>query len=189
MTVLIYILLVLMLGFLVTASALFLLLVLDCLIQGHDLATSRRATRALADAIQKHKPEAKIFYDLGCAHGTLSLRLKNILPRLEIYGLDNSAIRILFAKLKSKMLRHNIKFQKQDIFKADLRKADVVYSYLWYDLMPVLEEKLQKELRQSALVITNTSHFQHWQPIEKIVTYAKISGTPDFETLFVYCKK
>jgi hypothetical protein len=55
--------------------------------------------------------------------------------------------------------------------------------------MPILEKKLQKELKQGALVITNTSHFQDWQPTEKVVTYPKVSKTPDFETLFVYVKK
>ncbi len=184
-----YILLLLILGFFVIALLLFLVLVIESLIRGHDLPTSRRATRALTTIIKKYKPDAKRIYDLGCAHGTLSLRLKKILRHLDIYGIDNSAVRIFFAKLKSKILRRKINFQKQDIFKTDLRNADVVYTYLWYDLMPILEKKLQKELKQGAVVITNTSHFQDWEPIEKVVTYPKVSKTPNFETLFVYIKK
>lgn len=184
-----YILLFLILGFLVIAMPLFLTLALNSLIRGHDLPTSRRATRALATTIQKYKSDAKTFYDLGCAHGTLSLRLKKILPRLDIYGIDNSTVRIFFAKLKSKILRRKVHFQTRDIFKTDFHNADVVYTYLWYDLMPILEKKLQKELKQDAVIITNTSHFQDWQPVEKIITYPKISKTPDFETLFVYIKK
>lgn len=184
-----YILLFLILCFFVIALLLFLVFVLDSLIRGHDLPTSRRATRALVDTIQKYKPDAKVFYDLGCARGTLSLRLKKILPRLDIFGIDNGVVRIFFAKLKSQILRRKINFQKQDIFKTDLRNADVIYTYLWYDLMPILEKKLQKELQRGAIVITNTSHFQGWQPTEKVVTYPKVSKTPDFETLFVYVKE
>jgi SAM-dependent methyltransferase len=184
-----YISLLLILGFFVVALFLFLVFVLDSLIRGHDLPTSRRATRALAVTLQKYKPDAKIFYDLGCARGTLSLRLKKILPRVDIYGIDNNAVRIFFAKLKNKILRRKVNFQKQDIFKTDLSNASVVYTYLWYDLMPILEKKLQKELKQGAVVITNTSHFQDWQPTEKVVTYPKVSKTPDFEALFVYIKK
>jgi 2-polyprenyl-3-methyl-5-hydroxy-6-metoxy-1,4-benzoquinol methylase len=168
---------------------LFLVLTIESLFRGHDLPTSRRAMRALASTIQRYNPTAKIFYDLGCAHGTLSLRLKKNLPCFEITAIDNSAIRIFYAKLKSKILRRKINFQKRDIFTTDLRNADVVYAYLWYDHMPILEKKLQKELKQGALVITNTSHFQDWQPTEKVVTYPKVSKTPDFETLFVYVKK
>lgn len=189
MIFLIYISLFLILCFFMIGLSLSLVLALDSLMKGHDLPTSGRATRALADTIQKYKPDAKVFYDLGCARGTLSLRLKKILPRLDISGIDNSAVRIFFAKLKSRIWRRKTNFQKQDIFKTDLRNADVVYTYLWYDLMPILEKKLQKELRQGAVVITNTSHFRDWQPTEKTVTYPKVSRTPDFETLFVYVKE
>jgi SAM-dependent methyltransferase len=188
MTFLAYILLFIILGLFIITLPLFLILAIESLIRGHDLPTSRRATRALADTIRKYKPDAKSFYDLGCAHGTLSLRMKKILPCLKIYAIDNSAVRIFFAKLKSKILRRKVNFQKQDIFKTDLRNADVVYTYLWYDLMPILEKKLKKELQRGAVVITNTSHFQNWQPAEKVVTYPKVSKTPDFETLFVYIK-
>jgi len=113
MIFLIYILLVLILGFFVVVLPLFLVFALDSLIRGHDLPTSRRATRALAAILQKYKPDAKIFYDLGCARGALSLRLKKILPRVDIYGIDNSAARIFFANLKNKILRRKVNFQKQ----------------------------------------------------------------------------
>jgi len=189
MIILAYILFFLILILFAIALPLFLILEIESLFRGHDLPTSRRATRALANTIEKYKPDAKNFYDLGCARGALSLRMKKILPRVDIYGIDNSAVRIFFANLKKKILRRRINFQKQDIFKTDLRNADAVYTYLWYDLMPILEKKLQKELRQGAVVITNTSHFQDWQPTEKVVTYPKASKTPDFETLFVYIKK
>ncbi len=188
MIFLVYIFLFTILGLFIIALTLFLLLVIESLIRGHSLPTSRKATRALVNTIQKYKPDAKNFYDLGCAHGTLSLRIKKFLPNLEIYSIDNSTVRVFFAKSKSKILRRKVNFQKQDIFKTDLRNADVVYTYLWYDLMPILEKKLQQELKQGAVVITNTSCFQNWQPTEKVITYPKVSNTPDFETLFVYIK-
>jgi len=184
-----YILLFLILVLLAIALVLSFVIIVESLIKRHDLPTSRRATRALADIIKKYKPDAKIFYDLGSAHGTLSLRIKKLLPHLEIYAIDNSAVRISFAKLKSRILKRKIYFKKQDIFKTDLHNADLVYAYLWYDLMPILKKKLQKELRQGTVIITNTSHFKNWQPTEKIITYHKVSKTCDFETLFVYIKK
>ena len=188
MIFLFYILLFLILGLFVVGLTLFFIFILDSLIRGHDLTTSRRLTKKLAETIRKYKPDAKNFYDLGCGRGALSLRLKKLLPYLDIYGLDNSAARIFFAKLKGKILRRKVHFRKQDIFQTDLRNADVVYAYLWYDLMSNLENKLQKELKQGAVVITNTSYFQDWPAVEKIITNPKISKTPNFETLFVYVK-
>ena len=175
--------------FLGTALALLLVLVIESLIKGHDISTGKEALSALAETIQKYNPDAKTFYDLGCGRGSLALRLKKKIPRLKIYAIDNSAIRIFFAKLKNVALRRKINFQKQDIFHTDLRNADLVYTYLWYDTMPILEEKLQQELKKGAVIITNTSHLQNWKLEEKMITYPKPSKTLDFETLFVYIKK
>ena len=184
-----YILLMLALAVSVVVFLGFVSLSLESMFRGHDLPTSMRATKALIETIKKYKPGAKIFYDIGCGRGTLSLRVKKELPSLEIRAVDNSVIRIFFARLKSKIFRRNIDFNTRDIFNTDLSDADVVFAYLWYDLLPPLEKKLQKELKTGSVVITNTSHFQDWQPVEKVVTHPKISKTPDFETLFVYVKK
>lgn len=189
MIILVHIVVFLLMTLFGVLVVLFLIFTLDSLIRGHHLPTSRQATKVLVKVIKQEKPEAKIFYDLGCGHGTLVLALKKALPALTVYGVDNSGVRIFFGKLKAKILRRKILFKKEDIFHTDLSKADIVYTYLWYDLMPPLEKKLQKELKQGAMVITNTSNFPTWRPIQKIVTYPKISKTPNFETLFVYVKK
>ncbi|MDI6602949.1 MAG: class I SAM-dependent methyltransferase [Patescibacteria group bacterium] len=160
---------------------------IDSIVRGHDLPTSPRATKALFKIISEHKT-AKNFYDLGCAHGTLALRIKRKFPTLCVYAIDNNSVRIFFAKIRTFLFRQNIKFLRKDIFDVNLSNADIVYTYLWYDTMPPLEKKLQRELKQGAIVITNTSNFPTWKPIQKIVTYHKVSKMPDFETLFVYQK-
>lgn len=167
----------------------FLLLVfmVDSLIHGHDLPTSRRATKAVVKIISEQN-DAKSFYDLGCAHGSFSVRIKRALPNLSMTAVDNDTIRIFFAKIRSLLFRSEISFIRKNIFDVDLSNADIVYTYLWYDLMPPLEKKLQKELKSGAVVITNTSKFPTWKPIQTVITYPKISSTPDFETLFVYKK-
>lgn len=189
MTFFTHILLFIILAVLVSVSLLFVFLMMESLIRGHDLATSKRATRVLADIIKKYKVEGNNFYDLGCGHGTLSLRIKKKLPHFYIYAIDNSKLRIIIAKFRNKILGRNINFQKKDIFETDLSRAEIVYTYLWYDLMPILEKKLLKELPKGAVVITNTSHFQDWQPIEKVEAHNKTFKMPNFETLFVYIKK
>ena len=166
---------------------LLLVLIIDSTIRGHDLPTSRRATKSIVKIISEHKT-AKNFYDLGCARGALAVRLKKRFPALTAHAIDNDPIRIFFAKIRAKLFRREVHFWRKDIFDADLSDADIVYTYLWYDLMPPLEKKLQRELKQGAIVITNTSNFPTWQPTQKIITCPKISKTPDFETLFVYQK-
>jgi trans-aconitate methyltransferase len=152
----------------------------------HDLATSRRAIKTICKIISGYNLEAGNFYDLGCGRGTVVLAIKRKFPSFSVWGIDKNIIRIFFAKLKAWILGQKINFKRVDILKintSDLQNADVVYTYLWYDLMPPLEEKLRGLLKKGALVITNTSNFLNWQPKETYITYPK---NPDFEKLFVY---
>lgn len=188
MSIVVLILAFLFIAILNIAMVLFLIFAFDSLTRGHDLPTSKRATRALVQIIKQRKPNAKTFYDLGCGHGSLSLAIKKTLPGIAIYAVDNSAVRIFFAKLQSRILGRRVNFKKQDLFATNVSQADLVYTYLWYDLMPPLEKKLQKELHQGAIVVTNTSHFPTWKPVDMITTCPKVSKAPDFETLFIYIK-
>ena len=173
---------------LATAIVLFVILIVDSLLWGHDLPTSRRAIRVLAGLIARTQPPARTFYDLGCGRGTVALAVKRRLPQLAVWGIDDNGLRIFLARMKAKLLGREIHFRRQDISQVDVRGADVIYLYLWYDVMPSLEEKLKKELKPGAVVITNTSKFAHWQPIQTVATYPQPSALPDFETLFVYQK-
>ena len=175
-----------LLWFIVTTSI--LILFFESMIRGHDLPTSGRAIRYLLDAVAQHKPDAKTFYDLGCGHGRVVLAVKKRYPNIDVRGIDNGRVRIFFAKVMAFLLHRKVILKRQDIFDLDFKDADIVYTYLWYDLMPILEQKLQKELKSGAIVITNTSHFQNWQSVEQMITCPKKPKTSDFETLFIYRK-
>lgn len=184
-----YILILVILSLILIPLLLFVIFVAEALFRGHSLSTSKKASKTLVDVIQKYSPGARIIYDLGCAHGSLSMMLKNEFPEKRVVGIDNSGIRIFFARLRFLIKKREVQFEHIDIFKKDLSDADVIYTYLWFDLMPPLEEKLQKELKNGALVITNTSHFRHWKPIETIKTWqGRAEEMPDHDTLFVYRK-
>jgi len=186
MSIFIYIILVLFFLFFSIFIILFSVFVFDSILREHDLPTSKIVVKNLIKIISHYKPEASTFYDLGCGRGTVVLSIKKSLPRLEVYGIDNNAVRIFFAELKAVFLGQKIVYKKQDFFQTDLRNADIIYTYLWYDLMPPLENKLRKELKHGAIVITNTSKFPTWKPVERIVARPGISKPPDSETLFIY---
>lgn len=182
-----FIILIILLSILSVFAILFFTFMVDSLIRGHDLPTSRRATEAVVEIIVKHN-KARNFYDLGCAHGIFSFRIKRRLPSISVHAIDNDPVRIFFARIGAFLFRKKIVFAQSNIFDVDLSNADIVYTYLWYDLMPPLESKLEKELKSGAIVITNTSKFPTWKPIQTVITYPKVSTTPDFETLFIYQK-
>ncbi len=185
MNILFFVLLILLFLFFSIFIIFFLVFALDSL-RGHDLPTSKRAIKALINIILQYKPKADKFYDLGCGRGSVVISIKKELPFLTVFGIDNNTIRILFSRLRAKLLKKNVLFKKENLFQTDLSNADIVYTYLWYSLMPPLEKKLQKELKSGAMVITNTSSFPTWKPEKIHVTCQK---NPDFEKLFIYIKK
>ncbi len=138
MIILINIVLLILILSLGTFAILFSILVLDSLLRGHDIPTSRRVIKVLSKIISQNKSYANNFYDLGCGRGTLSLAIKRKHPHLSVHSIDDNVIRIFFARIKTIFFRQKINFQKADIFQVDLRDADIVYIYLWYDLMPPL---------------------------------------------------
>ncbi len=188
MSIFIYLVLLLIGGFSIIFLSLFIIFAIDSLIFRHDLATSRRAIKTIYKIISDYNLDAGNFYDLGCGRGTLVLAIKKSFPDFSVWGIDKKIVRIFFAKLKAWFLGRKINFKRGDILKMnslDLQNADVVYTYLWYDLMPSLEKKLKNNLKKGAIVITNTSNFPNWQPKETHITYSK---NPEFEKLFVYVK-
>ncbi len=165
----------------------FILLLVDVLIRGHASPTSKKTTEVVANIIKKYKPDARTFYDMGCAHGTFSLRIKNFLPNMDVYGIDNSVLRIFCGRVQNKILKRNVCFRKEDILETNIKEADVIYTYLWHTIMNDFEEKLKKELKEGGLVITNTTLFQKWEPIA-IIQQEKFNSY-NFEKLYVYKKK
>lgn len=188
MSIFIYLVLLLIGGFSIIFLSLFIIFAIDSLIFRHDLATSRRAIKTIYKIISDYNLESGNFYDLGCGRGTVVLAIKKSFPNFSIWGIDRNIVRIFFAKLKVWLLGQKINFKRRDILKMnslDLQNADIIYTYLWYDLMPLLEKKLKDNLKKGALVITNTSNFPNWQPKEIYITYPE---KPEFEKLFVYIK-
>jgi len=168
---------------------LFIIFAADSLLVGHDLATSRKAIKLICKIIADYGKERGNFYDLGCGRGTLALVIKKNLPQIKVLAVDKNPIRIFLAKLKMFFLWRKINFKQKNILEMDardLQNADVVYTYLWYDLMPILERKLKDSLRDGAIVITNTSSFPNWRPASTHIVHL---SNPEFEKLFVYIKK
>jgi len=162
---------------------LYLLFFIDTL-RGHDLPTSKIALKVIYKIISEEQGKSKRFYDLGCGRGTVCLAIKKEFSDFSVYAVDKNGLRLFFAKLKALFFRKKIVFINTDIMKLNLKDADIVYTYLWYDVMPGLGKKLQQELKKGAMVIANTSKFPvDWKPTK---TYIVHNQLPGFEKMFVY---
>ena len=80
-------------------------------------------------------------------------------------------------------------FQAQDVFKADLSRATVVTLYLLPAMMMNLRDKIFRELRPGARVVSHDYHFGDWEADERITfdvpEKEPINGVPS-ATLYLW---
>lgn len=83
-------------------------------------------------------------------------------------GIEITLLYYLWSKLKVqwKGLSHRITVRKEDIHTADISGADVVILFLLQDTNQKLKEKLRRELRPGARIVSRYFTFEGWAPIE-----------------------
>lgn len=107
----------------------------------------------------------KIFYELGSGDGRVVLEAAKMGARS--FGIEQSWIRVLYSRWQAHRLHLNARFIHGNIFNKNYKNADIVFIYLLQKGVKKLEEKLKKELKKGAVVITQTYHFKHWKPFKK----------------------
>jgi ubiquinone/menaquinone biosynthesis C-methylase UbiE len=106
------------------------------------------------------------FYELGSGDGRVVLQAAK--KGINSYGIEQSWIRTILSRIKAKNLNlTNAHFFHGNIFERQYYPADVVYIYLLPSALDKLEQKLKKELKKEARVVTQKYHFKNWKPIEK----------------------
>ena len=175
----------------ITLSFLFLIFLLlwyflDALFCKEDNVTNKDTTKKLADFFNKNYPEGGNFYDLGSSRGGFALDLTEQCPQLQITGIDNSLLRIWISRLRAWIGNKKVIFKKEDIFKTNISKADLIYVYIPIILLPKLAIKLKKELPREAVVVTSVStptNFTDWEPVKVIPKNPKNENERD---IFIY---
>lgn len=154
----------------------------DDMFGGEDYATSQNTIKRISEAIVAHHSENGLLYDLGSSRGGFILGLLDKNPGLRAVGVDNSLLRVWIARLRG-LTGNRAKFVRGNIFDTDISKADIVYAYLPRPMLPALAEKLKRELKPGAIVITSRVYFPDWQPSE---VFPKNPADKNEEDVFVY---
>lgn len=109
----------------------------------------------------------KIFYELGSGDGRVVYEAA--LLGADATGIEQSWIRVWYSRYKARKLNlTNTHFYHGDIFKRNYFPADVVYIFLLQKAIDRLEIKLQRELKDGAIVITQRYHFKNWKPYKTL---------------------
>jgi SAM-dependent methyltransferase len=122
------------------------------------------------------------FYDLGCGDGRLIFEATRTVPHLKGIGIENSPLPYVLARLRKKVSKARGEIRFANIFKTNLKDADVVFCYLFPGVMQKLKTKFKNELPKHARIISESFKIEGWEP-EKIFPRDKAKGTP---TIYVY---
>ena len=117
------------------------------------VSTSRAKINAFIEAVPMKADQMLV--DLGCGDGRV-LRKAQKHYGVRAIGYEINPLAYLKARLLS-FGPENIKIRLQNFWKADLSEADVVFCYLYPDVMKKLAAKLASGLKPGAVVVS--SHF------------------------------
>ncbi len=144
------------------------------------VSTPRRKYRQILSAVDL-KPGEKI-YDLGCGKASLLVLAAKEFGAKGI-GYELSLWPYLWSKFNILISRANVEVRMKNFFKADLSGADVVYCYLFPEVMARLEPKFAKELKSTARVVSYGFKLPNTEPIKIVDT--RRDGK-QMERIFVY---
>jgi len=127
------------------------------------------------------KPGEKI-YDLGCGKASLLVLAAKEFGAKGI-GYELSLWPYLWSRFNIFISRANVEVRMKNFFKADLSDADVVYCYLFPEIMARLEPKFAKELKPTARVVSYGFKLPNTEPVKIVETR---SDGKKLDRIFVY---
>lgn len=132
---------------------------------------------------KSHKP-LKIT-DLGCGSGALLLPLAKEFPEHEFIGLEWDVVPLTMGKVKAKLAGlKNIRFVKGNYMKESHADMDLIMCYVLKVTGEPLGKKLAKEIKETAVVISEMFPLYHLEEVKQI--QSSLAGIP--EKIFVYKK-
>ncbi len=127
--------------------------------------THRSKIKEILEAVPMHS--GQVLYDLGCGDGRLLVAAAKRY-KVKAIGLEINPCAYFLSKIRVGLQQGSVTIRFQDFWKIDLREADIVFCYLFPDVMERLRDKLSKELKSGAKVISCNFEIPGWKP-EKIV--------------------
>jgi len=101
--------------------------------------------------------------DLGSGDGRISIAFAKSGAIVDAFELDEKLISEANKNSLSEKVNENITIYKKDFWDSHLSSYSVIAIYPMPDIMPLLEEKLNKELKTGARVIVNFYPLPNWK--------------------------
>lgn len=106
-----------------------------------------------------------LVYDLGSGDGRIPITAAKVYG-VRAVGIDIDPERVAEANANAKAagVADRVAFRRADLFRTDLREADVVTLYLLQSLNEKLRPKLLKELKPGARIVSHAFSMGDWKP-------------------------
>lgn len=129
------------------------------------VSTSRRKIKAVLEAVPL-SPKTRLV-DLGCGDGRF---LRAAYRRYGTVGVgyEINPWAYFLAKFYNFLSRCPARIMRKNFMQEDLSSYEVIFCYLFPDLLLDLAPKLRKEARPGTMVISANFPFPHWKP-EKVL--------------------
>jgi SAM-dependent methyltransferase len=138
--------------------------------------TTDEAVQAMLKLADVKKTD--VVYDLGCGDGRIVVAAAKKYGARGV-GIDINPQRVQEAKdnAKNAGVENLVRFEVNDLFKADIHEATVVTLFLLPDVNMRLRPKLLQELQPGTRIVSNTFDMGDWKPDKE----QKLNGAdPDY---------
>ena len=142
------------------------------------VSTARVRIEAFLDAVNMSADQ--LFIDLGCGDGRV-LRCANKRYGVRAVGYEINLLACLKAMGLS-LFKPRIRLKIRNFWRADISEADVIYCYLYPDVLDRLSLKLRNELKSGGTVISGNFPLPGWTPTEVITCNQSLYNSP----LYIY---
>jgi SAM-dependent methyltransferase len=109
--------------------------------------------------------KSDIVYDLGCGDGRIVIAAAKLFGAHGV-GIDIDPERIKEARENAKTagVENLVRFEENDLFKADIHEASVVTLFLLSSVNLKLRPKLLRDLKPGTRIVSNTFDMGDWKP-------------------------
>ena len=108
------------------------------------------------EAVLNELPNDKItFLDAGCGTASLLFYLAKRKKESSFSGIEINPLIFLYAKIRSIRYK-NVKIRYQDLWKIDLSKYSILYTFLAPPFMPRVYKKAKNEMKKGSIFISNS---------------------------------
>jgi hypothetical protein len=114
-----------------------------------------------------------VVYSLGYGRSGFLWALENEMPGVKLVGVDDSLWHCTIARLQVLIRRSRITVVRSGYYKADIRKANIVFCYLDVSILREIYKKLRIEPKGGATVISSGFVIPYLEPVRILKTQPK----------------